>query len=71
MNRALWVQKISDTNLKNMLWAVELMDRTDEIPNEQVKHIINGYYSGTTDVCIKNFRLDVLKEAAFRWLCNI
>lgn len=68
MNRPLWVQKLSDEKLKEMLSQIQDFEITGVIQHNEVRNIINTWYDQNT-VMEKMIAcsIDVWKEAAFRW----
>lgn len=68
MNRPLWVQKLSDEQLKEMLsytQDIEILGGTD---NEKVWNIADTWYSQNVGIeRLLSFSVDVWKEAAYRW----
>lgn len=68
MNRPLWVQKLSDEQLKQMLSYVQDIEILGHTKEKEVLIILRTWYSQKDDTeKLKAFSLDVLKESAFRW----
>lgn len=68
MKRPLWVQKLSDKQLKEMLVYVEDMERAGGTQEEKVLNIIETWYDQKVGLeKLLAFSIDVWKEAAFRW----
>lgn len=71
MNRPLWVQKLSDEKLKNMLEYTQDIEATGVARAEEVWHIVETWYSQKVGIeRLMAFSIDVWKEAAFRWKSN-
>lgn len=68
MKRPLWVQKLSDDRLKQMLIYVQDIEILGITKSEEVLHIIDTWYSHINeDKRLITFSMDVLKEVACRW----
>ena len=68
MGRPLWVQKLSDKQLKEMLVYVDDMERVGGIQEEKVLNIIETWYDQKVGLeKLLAFSIDVWKEAAIRW----
>lgn len=69
MQRPLWVQKVSDDELNELLEYVDEIESNGVAPNEKVKHILNTWYYNHEVGLEKmvRFSIDVWKEAADRW----
>ena len=72
MNRPLWVQKLSDEQLKEMLsytQDIEILGGTD---NEKVLNITEIWYDQKVGIeRLMAFSIDVCKEAALRWVTTV
>lgn len=71
MRRPLWVQKLSDEKLKQLiedLYALEATGRTDR---EYLRQIADTWYSSNTGIeRLMLMANDCYKEAAFRWMMD-
>ena len=68
MSRPLWVQKLSDKQLKEMLVYVDDMERVGGTQEEKVLNIIETWYDQKVGLeKLLAFSIDVWKEAAIRW----
>ena len=71
MNRPLWVQKLSNEQLKEMLEYARDIEASGVIYSEMARRIINTWYSHKVGMeRAMAFSVDVWKEAAFRWMNN-
>lgn len=69
MKRPLWVQKLSDAKLKEMITYAESIETTGEIRFIKARNIINTWYDHHTGMERGvAFCIDVYKEACFRWI---
>lgn len=68
MNRTLWVQKLSDEQLKEMLTYVQDIEILGGTQEEKVLQITETWYSQKIGIeRLMAFSIDVWKEAALRW----
>ena len=71
MNRPLWVQKLSDKQLKEVLEYARDSEAYGVVHSEKVRSIIDTWYSHKVGLeRVMAFSVDVWKEAAFRWMNN-
>jgi|GEM_PF-4534106 len=69
MKRPLWVQKLSNAQLKEMISYADDIEITGKVRFNEVKNIlIAWYYQRTGMERAIAFCVDVYKEAAFRWM---
>lgn len=69
MKRPLWVQKLSNAQLKEMISYAGDIEITCKVRFNEVKNIlIAWYYQRTGMERAIAFCVDVYKEAAFRWM---
>lgn len=72
INRPLWVQKLSDEQLRKLLSQVWDFEISGVIQHDEVRHIINTWYDQNTGMeKMMACSIDVWKEAAFRWARGI
>jgi hypothetical protein len=68
MKRPLWVQKLSDAQLKEMISYADDIEITGKVRFNKAKNIIDTWYMQRTRLeRAISFSIDVYKEAAFRW----
>lgn len=67
--RPLWLEKIDDKKLKDIIGMTKEVEMTMVISNMTVLNILETWYSDseTRKEQIDRFCLDVYKEAAIRW----
>ena len=71
MNKALWTQKLSDEQLKEMLEYVCDSEASGIVHSEKAWNIINTYYGHKVGLeRVMAFSIDIWKEAASRWQRN-
>ena len=71
MNRPLWVQKLSNEQLKKMLEYVQDIELSGVVHSENAQLIIDTWYDHKVGIeRVLAFSVDVWKEAAFRWQNN-
>lgn len=71
MNRPLWVQKLSNEQLKEMLEYVRDSEASGVVHSEKAWRIIDTWYNHKVGLeRVMAFSVDVWKEAAFRWVNN-
>lgn len=71
MNRPLWIQKLSNEQLKEMLEYVRDSEVSGVVHSEKAWRIIDTWYSHKVGLeRVMAFSVDVWKEAAFRWMNN-
>ena len=69
MRRPLWVQKLSDAQLKEMISYADDIEITGKVRFDEAKNILRTwYYQRTGMERAIAFCADVYKEAAFRWM---
>lgn len=72
MHRPLWVQKLSDEQLNELLQYIQDIEASGVVNSEKVRHIINTWYDDKVGLIgVTAFSIDVWKEAALRWQKNI
>ena len=72
MNRPLWVQKLSDEQLKEILSYVQDIEILGGTDNEKVLNITETWYDQKVGIeRLMAFSIDVWKEAAFRWATTV
>ena len=72
MNRPLWVQKLSDERLKEMLSYVQDIEILGSTDNEKVLNITETWYDQKVGIeRLMAFSIDVWKEAALRWVTTV
>lgn len=68
MNRPLWVQKLSDKQLREMLSYTQDIENLGNTDNETVLQITETWYNQKVGLeRLMAFSIDVWKESAFRW----
>ena len=68
-NRLLWLEKLSDKELKDILLKVRDLQITGVTSDEELRNIADTWYDNKVGIerftCLS---IDIWKEAAFRWL---
>lgn len=68
MRRPLFLEKMTDKELKELIDVFETINITGTTDNEKVLHLAETWYSFKTGVERLIFlQADVYKEAAYRW----
>ena len=71
MRRPLWVQKLSDEKLKQMIEDLNALEATGNTDKEYLRQIADTWYlSRTGTERLMLMANDCYKEAAFRWMSN-
>lgn len=71
MKRPLWVQKLSDQKLKQLIEDIQILEATGSTDREYVRQIADAWYISKTGVeRLWLMSIDCYKEAAFRWMSN-
>jgi hypothetical protein len=69
MNSKLFLQKLSDEKLKEVIGLLETLEINGSTDSELLHHYANTWYDNKVGIerllCLQN---DVYKEAAYRWL---
>ena len=68
MSRPLWLEKLSDEQLNEMISYTETIDIVGGTTNDKVLTVIDTWYHQKTVLeKLMAFCIDVWKEAAYRW----
>ena len=71
MERPIWVQKMTDKKLKQLLEDIQSLEYSCST-KEYIRQIANTWYIAKTDVeRLMLMMNDCYKEAAFRWMSNM
>lgn len=68
MKRPLWVQKLSDNKLKEILSKIDELQNTGATGDEELRSLAETWYDNSVGTeRFMALSIDVWKEAAFRW----
>lgn len=69
MKRPLWVQKLSDNKLKEILGKVDELQITGVTGDEELRSLAETWYDNFVGMeRFMSLSIDIWKEAAFRWM---
>lgn len=71
MYRPLWVQKLSDDKLKQIIEDIQALEAIGSTDKEYLRQIADTWYVSKTGIGrLMLMSNDCYKEAAFRWMSN-